>query len=206
MVVDWGKKGLEGKPASLINLMRKRGLDMPIVILVRRKRFEDIPVEVLDFIDGYVFLAGIPRIHRQKSRQPLEAICRDPEDALFRRPRRLCRGRGSELRTCPGHNGGVLYSRSPIGRIFLEHLGEAIFRELRVVPEKNDLNSLLFLLTPGVEFSKAGTLVSALVAFKRLHDDNAPLEDVMPEFVALRPPAIEVCASGIFAPTCMFFS
>ena len=49
--------------------------------------------------------------------------------------------------------------------------------------EKNDLNSLLFLLTPGVEASKAGTLISGLVAFKRLHDDNAPLEDVMPEFV-----------------------
>ena len=60
-------------------------------------------------------------------------------------------------------------------------------RENRVVPEKNDLNSLLFLLTPGVESSKAGTLLSALVAFKRLHDDNAPLEDVMPEFVAKRP-------------------
>jgi ornithine decarboxylase/arginine decarboxylase len=60
-------------------------------------------------------------------------------------------------------------------------------RENRVVPEKNDLNSLLFLLTPGVESSKAGTLVSALVAFKRLHDDNAPLEDAMPEFVARRP-------------------
>ena len=41
MVVDWGKKGLEGKPAALINLMRKRGLEMPIIILVRRKRFED---------------------------------------------------------------------------------------------------------------------------------------------------------------------
>ena len=51
-------------------------------------------------------------------------------------------------------------------------------RENRVVPEKNDLNSLLFLLTPGVESSKAGTLVSALVAFKRLHDDNALLDDV----------------------------
>jgi hypothetical protein len=38
---DWGKKGLEGKPAALINLMRKRGLEMPIIILVRRKRFED---------------------------------------------------------------------------------------------------------------------------------------------------------------------
>src|SRR6202042_1471403 len=60
-------------------------------------------------------------------------------------------------------------------------------RENRVVPEKNDLNSLLFLLTPGVESSKAGTLVSALVAFKRLHDDNALLDDVMPEFVRRRP-------------------
>jgi ornithine decarboxylase/arginine decarboxylase len=60
-------------------------------------------------------------------------------------------------------------------------------RENRIVPEKNDLNSLLFLLTPGVEASKAGTLVSALVAFKRLHDDNAMLQDVIPEFVARRP-------------------
>ncbi len=29
--------------------------------------------------------------------------------------------------------------------------------------------------------------MSALVAFKRLHDDNALLDDVMPEFVAKRP-------------------
>src|SRR5262249_24642719 len=48
LVVDWGKKGLEGKAASLINVMRRRGLEMPIVLLVRRKRFEDVPVEVLD--------------------------------------------------------------------------------------------------------------------------------------------------------------
>ena len=36
---------------------------------------------------------------------------------------------GNMLWTCPGHNGGVFYSRSPIGRIFVEHLGEAIFRD-----------------------------------------------------------------------------
>ena len=60
-------------------------------------------------------------------------------------------------------------------------------RENRIVPEKNDLNSLLFLLTPGVESSKAGTLLSALVAFKRLHDDNARLDDCIGEFVRRRP-------------------
>ena len=59
-------------------------------------------------------------------------------------------------------------------------------RENRIVPEKNDLNSLLFLLTPGVEASKASTLISGLVAFKKLHDDNALLEEVIPEFYRRR--------------------
>jgi ornithine decarboxylase len=57
-------------------------------------------------------------------------------------------------------------------------------RENRIVPEKNDLNSILFLLTPGLEASKAGTLLSALVAFKRLHDANAPLDKAIPAFMA----------------------
>ena len=62
-------------------------------------------------------------------------------------------------------------------------------RENRIVAEKNDLNSLLFLLTPGVEASKAGTLISGLVAFKKLHDDNALLEEAIPEFYQRRPHA-----------------
>src|SRR5271165_3848820 len=41
--------------------------------------------------------------------------------------------------------------------------------------------------TPGVEASKAGTLISGLVAFKRLHDDNALLEEAIPEFFRKRP-------------------
>ena len=61
-------------------------------------------------------------------------------------------------------------------------------RENQIVPEKNDLNSLLFLLTPGVESSKAGTLLSAFITFKRLHDDNALLDEIMPDFAARRAP------------------
>ncbi|WP_165748475.1 Orn/Lys/Arg decarboxylase N-terminal domain-containing protein [Cellulophaga sp. Z1A5H] len=57
-------------------------------------------------------------------------------------------------------------------------------RENNIVPEKNDLNSILFLLTPGVEVSKAGSLISALVKFKKLHDENAPLENVIPLFTS----------------------
>ncbi len=57
-------------------------------------------------------------------------------------------------------------------------------RDNWIVCEKNDLNSLLFLLTPGVEASKAGTLLSALVRFKELHETNAPLAEVLTEFTA----------------------
>ncbi len=129
MVVDWGKKGIEGKAASLINLMRKRGLDMPIVILVRRKRFEDIPVEVLDFIDGYVFLAEetpefIAKNLVSRLKQYAETLKTPFFGALVDYAEE-----GNQLWTCPGHNGGIFYSRSPIGRIFMEHLGEAIFRD-----------------------------------------------------------------------------
>ena len=129
MVVDWGKKGLEGKAASLINLMRSRGLEMPIVILVRRKRFEDIPVEVLDFIDGYVFLAEetpefIAKNLVSRLKQYAETLKTPFFGALVDYAEE-----GNQLWTCPGHNGGIFYSRSPIGRIFMEHLGEAIFRD-----------------------------------------------------------------------------
>ena len=129
LVVDWGKKGLEGKAASLINLMRRRGLEMPIVLLVRRKRFEDVPVEVLDFIDGYVFLAEetpefIARNLVSRLTQYAETLKTPFFGALVDYAEE-----GNQLWTCPGHNGGVFYSRSPIGRIFMEHLGEAIFRD-----------------------------------------------------------------------------
>ena len=61
-------------------------------------------------------------------------------------------------------------------------------RDNWIVCEKNDLNSLLFLLTPGVEASKAGTLLSALVRFKELHEANAPLAEVQTEFTARHSP------------------
>ncbi len=129
MVVDWGKKGVEGKAAALINLMRRRGLEMPIVMLVRRKQFEDIPVEVLDYIDGYVFLAEetpefIARNLVSRLKQYAETLKTPFFGALVDYAEQ-----GNQLWTCPGHNGGVFYGRSPIGRIFVEHLGEAVFRD-----------------------------------------------------------------------------
>jgi ornithine decarboxylase len=129
MMVDWGKKGFEGKTAALINLMRRRGLDFPIIQLIRNKRFEDLPVEVLDFIDGYVFISEetppfIAKSLISRLKQYAETLKTPFFGALVDYAEE-----GNQLWTCPGHNGGVFYSRSPIGRVFMEHLGEAVFRD-----------------------------------------------------------------------------
>ena len=57
-------------------------------------------------------------------------------------------------------------------------------REVRVVPEKCDLNSILFLMTPAEDESKLNTLIAKLVHFKNLWDRDAPLEEVLPTVFA----------------------
>jgi ornithine decarboxylase len=129
MLVDWGKKGLEGKTSALINLMRRRGLDFPIVLLIRRQRFEDLPVEVLDFIDGYVFLSEeTPAFIAKNLISRLKQYAETLKTPFFGTLVDYAE-EGNQLWTCPGHNGGIFYSRSPIGRVFMEHLGEAVFRD-----------------------------------------------------------------------------
>ena len=60
-------------------------------------------------------------------------------------------------------------------------------REQRVVPEKCDLNSILFLMTPAVDESKFNTLIAKLVKFKNLWDRDAPLYEVLPAIAAAHP-------------------
>ena len=57
-------------------------------------------------------------------------------------------------------------------------------REQRVVPEKCDLNSILFLMTPAEDESKLNTLIAKLVRFKELWDRDAPLSEVLPTLYA----------------------
>jgi arginine/lysine/ornithine decarboxylase len=57
-------------------------------------------------------------------------------------------------------------------------------REQGVVPEKCDLNSILFLMTPAEDESKLNTLIAKLVKFKNLWDQDAPLAEVLPGIAA----------------------
>jgi len=129
MVVDWGKRGWLGKPAGLISLVRKRGLELPVLILLRRKRLEDIPVDVLNHVDGTIFLSEeTPEFIARNLASRLRNYAATLKTPFFGALVDYAE-QGNQLWTCPGHNGGIFYSRSAIGRIFFEHLGPAIFRD-----------------------------------------------------------------------------
>lgn len=60
-------------------------------------------------------------------------------------------------------------------------------RENGVVPEKCDLNSILFLLTPAEEMGKLQQLVARLAQFEALLASDAPLQDVLPSIYHQHP-------------------
>ena len=53
-------------------------------------------------------------------------------------------------------------------------------RENRIIPEKCDLNMILFLMTPAESKAKMDALVDQLVRFEELIERNAPMEEVLP--------------------------
>ncbi|MFB2650753.1 ornithine decarboxylase SpeF [Shewanella mangrovisoli] len=53
-------------------------------------------------------------------------------------------------------------------------------RENNIIPEKCDLNSILFLMTPAEDMAKMQHLVSQISRFENLVDEDAPLSEVLP--------------------------
>lgn len=128
ILVEWGASEAFGNVDDFIKKVRDRGLEMPIFLLARRHQFQDITAQTLRHVSGYVF-AG---------EDTPEFISKNLADHLIRYANSLktpffgamvdYAEQGNQLWTCPGHNGGIFYKKSPIGHAFVEHLGEAVFR------------------------------------------------------------------------------
>jgi ornithine decarboxylase len=53
-------------------------------------------------------------------------------------------------------------------------------RDNRIIPEKNDFNSILFLMTPAESKSKMDLLVAKLIQFEKAIENNEPVNKVLP--------------------------
>jgi ornithine decarboxylase len=54
------------------------------------------------------------------------------------------------------------------------------FQEHGIIPEKTDLNSLLFLMTPAENKTKLTNLVNLMLKFEQLVEEDVPLSEVLP--------------------------
>ena len=57
-------------------------------------------------------------------------------------------------------------------------------RENSIIPEKCDLNDILFLLTPAENTTKMDDLIAKLIRFEQLIDRDAPMSEVLPSVYA----------------------
>ena len=108
-----GKRGVQGKSAALISLVRERGLELPVFVLVRRQRLEEVAVEVMNQVAGYVFLAEeTPDFIARNLVSHLRHYAASLQTPFFGRLVDYAE-EGNQLWICPGHNGGamIMYGR-----------------------------------------------------------------------------------------------
>ena len=72
-------------------------------------------------------------------------------------------------------------------------------RENNIIPEKCDLNSILFLLTPAESMAKMQHLVAQIARFEQLLEQDAPLKEVLPSVYH----AHEARYQGVYHPSVM---
>jgi ornithine decarboxylase len=128
LLFDWGDASWQRDVAALILRLRARGNDAPIFVLVHQHLFSQIPALLLENITGTIFLFEDMPDFIAKNLASHIATYADTLKTPFFGAMMDYADTGNQLWTCPGHNGGVFYWKSPVGRLFVEHLGEAIFR------------------------------------------------------------------------------
>ena len=83
----------------------------------------------------------------------------------------------------PGLSPDGTYSNSGVPAM----LAAAYLSTLGIVPTRTTDFQLMFLFSMGITKGKWSTLLNALIKFKELYDNDAPLEDVLPEIASAYP-------------------
>ncbi len=127
-LLDWDLFASPRELRSVVEQLHGLHEKLPILLLAERSDIESFPLEVAEQIDGAFwlhedtpdFVAGrIERLVTEYADQLLSpffgALKRYVDDYNWT----WC---------CPGHNGGMFYRKTPLGRIFFDYVGEPFLR------------------------------------------------------------------------------
>src|SRR5918995_1463766 len=146
ILLNWTQGRNDGtahkKATDLLRAVRKRNAKLPIFLLASRKLAGTVGVEVATLADEFIwihddtapFIAG--RVQAAMERY-LESLLPPYAAALARYDRER-----EYSWAAPGHQGGVAFLKSPVGRVFFDFFGENLFRTDMGI-ERGALGSLL---------------------------------------------------------------
>ncbi|NCC50585.1 MAG: amino acid decarboxylase [Spartobacteria bacterium] len=136
ILIDWDMDNSEFSTEHLVDYIRDRGLEAPIFIIKERHQIETMNSDFLSKIRGFIvphedtpefiakYVARGYREYVEGLKTPFFGGMIDYVEA------------GNEMWLAPGHNGGMFYHKSPIGRIFFDYLGENFWRaDFNFVPD-----------------------------------------------------------------------
>jgi ornithine decarboxylase len=168
---DMVKLGIEARKAVRRRLAGFLDPFVPDKVEYRGKKvkWEDVPTSVLASEQKYWQLTPGEKWHGYRNLG---------EDAAMVDPTKL-------MLTTPGVDPKTgEYAKSGIPATILANY----LRENNIIPEKNDLNSILFLMTPAVGEGKTAMLIAALERFRDHYDADSPLSAVVPALVRKNAP------------------
>jgi arginine decarboxylase len=146
LLLNWSQGGNDAaahkQATDLLRAVRKRNAKMPIFLMASRKIAGTVGVEVATLSDEFIwihddtapFIAG--RVQAAIERY-LESLLPPYAAALARYERER-----EYSWAAPGHQGGVAFLKSPVGRVFFDFYGENLFRTDMGI-ERGALGSLL---------------------------------------------------------------
>lgn len=144
VILDWDlhRDPTHSHAAALLRELRARNATMPVFMLAERNDATVIPAEVMGETDEFIWpledtmefiserIVAAGRRYREQLLPPMfGALVRFAAEAEY------------SWHT-PGHTGGTAFLRSPVGRLFHDYFGEALFRSDLSI-SVGDLGSLL---------------------------------------------------------------
>ena len=128
LLLEWGGKtgGIDGK--RVVEALEDTGLEIPVFLLARRRPGAEQQGLQVDAVRGLIYPEeDAPDFVAKYINRHFEAYIEQLKTPFFGRIIEFNES-SNEMWTCPGHNGGMFYRRSPVGRVFYEYLGETVFR------------------------------------------------------------------------------
>jgi len=129
LLLEWGgtKGGIDGR--RVLDTVTDIGLEIPVFLVAPA---ENLACEqdglLADAVRGLIYPEeDAPDFVARYVNRHFEAYIEQLKTPFFGRVIEFNES-SSEMWTCPGHNGGMFYRRSPVGRVFYEYLGETVFR------------------------------------------------------------------------------